>query len=368
MRVFVFISIISLLLFMQSGCSIGPVVHVTTDNTSLKEPDDIRLMHSDNRSDLMIGSLEDFVSFDFLWKADDQSDQNNIHRIKYHKQYYKNHYVVVEGKIGLHANRYPVVLDTGASQPIFLNISHVLDNKLPVYAMRDTISDLNGYKLGLCYLPLFQIGGITFTNRPCLYLEPSATVNIFGIQIVSNTTNSETVIVGLPILREFNYVMFDNVDNEVEFSYDKIFESNESDSWDKYPITTEEDFHGNVFLFVKISIAGEEIDLQFDSGSGRGLAVGEKLWEQVNAQVKDLNLRKGKDFYPYIGHLACRRGIVPNLQVGERTVKNAEISVFPNDSPLLTECDGLLGMQYFQSTVVVLDFKRSLMWVRNLKV
>lgn len=364
MRVFIF-SFVSLLFFMQSGCSIKPVVHATTDNTDLKEPGDVRLKHSENSSSLMIGSLKDFVSLDFLWKADDQPDRDKIHRVKYHNQYYKNHYVVVEGKIGLQANRYPVVLDTGASQPIFLNISHVIDNKLPVYAMKDTISDLNGYKLGLCYLPIFQIGDITFTNRPSLYLEPSSGVNIFGIQIISNTTNNETVIVGMPILREFNYVIFDNINNEVELSYDKTFEANEFDSWDQYPITTEEDFHGNVFLFVKVSIAGEEIDLQFDSGSGRGLAIGEKLWEKVHTRIEGLSLRKGKDFYPYIGNLSCRRGVIPNLQVGQRNVKNAEVSVFSNDSPLLTECDGLLGMQYFQRTVVVLDFKRSLMWVKN---
>lgn len=368
MRVFVFGSLISVLLCLQSGCSVGPVVHTSSDNTKIEKSADIRLMHSDDVTDLTVDSLKDIVSLGFILKADNQMDQAEVHRVKYHKQYYKNHYVVIEGKIGTRENQYPVVLDTGASQPFFLNISHVLDNKLPVYTMENTLSDLNGYKLGLCYLPLLQIGGITFTNRPCLYLEPSSAVDLVSVQIVSDTSNSDTVIVGLPVLRQFNYVMFDNVDNEVEFSYNKEFEANESDLWEKYPLTTEEDFHGNVFLFVRISIAGREIELQFDSGSGRGLAIGENLWEKVDGQVQDLNLEEGRDFYPYIGRLACRRGVVPNLQVGDRTIKNAEVSVFPNDSPLLTECEGLLGMQYFQNTIVVLDFKRSLMWVRNHKV
>ena len=368
MRVFVFSSLIGLFLFLQPGCSTDPAVHITSDNQNHKKSADISVKHSNNVPDSSYDSLKDFVRLDFVLKADEQAAQGKVHRVKYHKQYYTNHYIVIEGKIGTRANQYPVVLDTGASQPFFLNISHVLDNKLPIYTMENAISDLNGYKLGICYLPLLQIGGITFTNRPCLYLEPSANKDLFGVQVVSNNSNSDTVIVGLPVLRQFNYIMFDNIDNEVEFSYNKNFETDQSDLWEKFPLTTEEDFHGNVFLFVKISIAGKEVELQFDSGSGRGLAIGKKLWDKVDGHVQDLDLEEGRDFYPYIGRLTCRRGIVPNLQVGDRTVKNAEISVFPDDSPLLTECGGLLGMQYFQHTVVVLDFKRSLMWVKNHKV
>ncbi len=365
MRVSILCSLISSFLCLQTGCSIGPIVHVTADGTSLKEPTGVRLMRSDNRPDLMISSLREYLSLDFIWQADDRIDRNKICRIKYHEQYYKNRYIVVEGRMGLQANRYPVVLDTGASQPIFLNVSHVLDNKLPIYPIEDAVSDLNGHKLGLCNLPLLQIGDITFTNRPCLYLEPPATVSLFGVQIAGKNSNSNTVIVGLPVLREFNYVMFDNVENEVEFSYNETFEASKVDTWEKYPITIEEDFHGNAFLFVRILIAGEEVELQFDTGSGRGLAISEKLWEQVGTQIQNLNLKKGRDFYPYIGRLACRRGIVPKLQVGDRTINNAEISVFSDDSPLLTECEGLLGMQYFQNVVVVLDFERSLMWVKD---
>jgi hypothetical protein len=49
------------------------------------------------------------------------------------------------------------------------------------------------------------------------------------------------------------------------------------DLWTQYPFEIEEDLGGNVFLFVKIPIAGEEIELQLDTGSGRGLAITEEL-------------------------------------------------------------------------------------------
>jgi len=365
MRNFIFCVLISVFLCLYTGCSIGPVLYVTEDSTNIEEPTDDSSISSNSKPNLMINSLQDYMSLDIAWKADAHVDQNSVYRIKYHKQYYKSRYIVVEGKIGLLGSRYPVVLDTGASQPVFLNVSHVLDNKLLIYHLEDIDSELNGHKLGLCYLPLFQIGNITFTNRPCLYLEPMSSVNLLGVQISGKNNDNNTVIVGLPLLKSFNYVMFDSIKNEVEFSCNQSFEENKTDIWEKYPINIEEDFHGNTFLFVRIPVVGQEIELQFDTGSGRGLAIGEKLWKQIGGQFQNLNLKKGRDFYPYIGRLACRRGIIPKLSIGDRIVNNAEISIFPDDSPLLAECEGLLGMQYFNDTIVVLDFERSLMWVKK---
>lgn len=365
MRNFIFIGFIGILLSAQLGCSVGRVLYVTEDSKDVKKPINTSSASSDKKPDLTIDSLQDYMNLDIVWEADAHIDQNSVSRIKYHKKYYKSRYIVVEGRVGLRKSRYPVVLDTGASQPVFLNVSHVLDNKLLIYPLEEIEPELNGHKLGLCYLPLFQIGDITFTNRPCLYLEPSSTVNLFGVQISGKNTDDNTVIVGLPVLRRFKYVMFDSIKNEVEFSYNQDFEAGKTGEWGKYPIYIEEDLHGNTFLFVKIPVVGQEVELQFDTGSGRGLAIGEKLWKQLGDKFQNLNLKKGRDFYPYIGRLACQRGVLAKLEVGNRIISNAEISIFPDDSPLLAECEGLLGMQYFNDTIVVLDFVKSLMWVEK---
>lgn len=63
--------------------------------------------------------------------------------------------------------------------------------------------------------------------------------------------------------------------------------------------------------------------------------------------------------------LTAKVRLVYQGEHGERTVKNAEISVFPSNSPLVEDCDGLLGMQYFRDTVMVLDFDEELMWVKS---
>ena len=188
---------------------------------------------------------------------------------------------------------------------------------------------------------------------------------LFGLSIAKDDSKDDSIIVGLPALREFKYIVFDNIRKEVEFSNNELFEPRQLELWEQYSFSIEEDFHGNAFLFVKIPIAGEETELQLDTGSGRGLAVAEELWEVMRQRIQDVKLRKGKDLYPYIGWLVCKRAVIPKLEVGDRTVRNAKISVFPNDSLLLEECQGLLGMQYFRDTVIVLDFERNLMWVKN---
>ena len=78
-----------------------------------------------------------------------------------------------------------------------------------------------------------------------------------------------------------------------------------------------------------------------------------------------VKLQKGKENYPYIGNLSCKKGNIHDLEFGNRTIHNAEISVFKDDCPLLDGCDGLVGMQYFSDTVFVLDFENELMWLKE---
>jgi hypothetical protein len=273
--------------------------------------------------------------------------------------------MVVEGKVAKTRNRYPIVLDTGASQAIFVKVTHVLDNKLPIYPMEANKVDLYGYRIGLCYLPKLQVGNVTLVDWPCLYLQRQVKPMLFGFSIAKDDSIDDSIILGLPALREFKYILFDSIRKEVEFSYNELFRPRESKLWGQYRFSIEEDFHGNAFLFVRLPIAGEEAELQLDTGSGRGLAIAETLWERIREKVQNRKLWKGRELYPYIGWLACKRAVIPKLEVGSRTVKNAKISIFPNDSPLVEDCQGLLGMQYFRDTVMVLDFESNLMWVKG---
>jgi hypothetical protein len=303
---------------------------------------------------------------DYSWEIDSQIEQAKPCRVKYHRLYATSHFMVVEGRVnGDGGRKYPVVLDTGASQSIFVKDTHVLDNKLPIYPMQTNKAGLNGFSLGLCHLPELQIGNVALVDWPCLYLERHTKPELFGLSIAQDDIKDDSIIVGLPVLQEFKYVLFDNIRKEVEFSYNELFEPGETGLWEQYPLSIEEDFRGNAFLFVSVPICGEEIELQLDTGSGRGLAIREELWEKMCKKVQNVKLKDGRDLYPYIGLLPCKRGVIREVEMGKRTVENAEVSVFPNDSPLVKDCQGLLGMQCFQDTVMVLDFENKLMWVKN---
>ena len=73
---------------------------------------------------------------------------------------------------------------------------------------------MRGWNLGLCHLPELQIGEVTLVNWPCLYLERQMKPALFELSIGSD----DSIIVGLPALREFKYILFDNVRGEVDFS------------------------------------------------------------------------------------------------------------------------------------------------------
>jgi hypothetical protein len=75
-------------------------------------------------------------------------------------------------------------------------------------------ADSRGWNLGLCHLPELQIGEVMLVNWPCLYLERQMKPVLFELP----TGGDDSVIVGLPVLREFKYILFGNVRGEVEFS------------------------------------------------------------------------------------------------------------------------------------------------------
>ncbi len=279
-------------------------------------------------------------------------------RIKYHSSYWANRWMVVEGKIDS-GRKYPVILDTGASVALFVNDIHIIENKLAFEPVESSSDDSAGW--GRCRLPQLRIGRVKLHDWPCFYREQHTELQLFGLPLA----RGKAMIAGLPVLQSFKYVMFDSISREVELSLDRTFEPERSDAWVRYPLRIEGDPGGNVFLFVSIPIAGQVTELQLDTGSGRGLAITEELWEKMGHAIGRIKLRSGKDLYPYVGSLPCRRAIFPKLEVGGRTVGNARISIFPNDSPIMGCCSGLLGMQFFQDTAMVLDFDRDLMWVKN---
>ncbi len=337
------------------GCSVEPVRTVVVNAESLQKRPDVPVISMNTKKD----SMRDLINgnWNYGGRMLESTRNSDPARVKFHTSYSQNRWMVVEGTLST-GKKYPVVIDTGASSALFVNDIHILENKLPIRPLG--AGDNNSFGWGMCHLPRLRIGKVTLANWPCFYGEQHTEVQLLGLPIAK----AKPIIVGLPALRRFKYIAFDSINKEVEFSLEKVFECNSPDLWTRYPFVIEEYLGGNAFLFVKIPIAGKETELQLDTGCGRGLAINEELWGKIRGRIQNTTLRKGRDLYPYIGWLACKRGVIPKLDVGARTVRNATISVFPNDSPLVEQCQGLLGMQCFQDTVMVLDFERSSIWVK----
>jgi hypothetical protein len=347
-------TMLSLFLLLQTGCQT-----VIVNGDKLEGVAGVRLIRQEDQTSW---AKEVFRSnVDNSSQIDRNIEQQGLFKIKYHPSYYVKRWMVVEGSLD-NERKYPVILDTGASVSLFVNDIHIMENKLTISPFKRRSDDSIGW--GTCHMPELHIGKLTLVNWPCYYREQHTELQLLGIPLARD----KEVIAGLGALRRFKYIAFDSVEKEVELSLNEVFKPEQPDLWTQYTFSIEEDLGGNVFLFVKIPIAGMEIELQLDTGSGRGLAIAQELWEHMSKEVQHVRLRKGTDLYPYIGLLSCKHGVVPELEVGNRTVRNAKLSVLPNGSPIVDQCSGILGMQYFEDTVMVLDFEKDLMWLKNLPV
>jgi hypothetical protein len=154
----------------------------------------------------------------------------------------------------------------------------------------------------------------------------------------------------------------------VEFSPQEGFELRTPSLWSRYPFSIKKDHEDYDYLCVKIPVAGEEMDLKFDTCAENGLNVKECVWQRLRKKLRHVKTTGAHVWLPRsLGWIACQNVVVKGLQVGRREIKNAKIAVFPNDSafPKSHNCQGLLGMRYFRQTVIVFDFERESIWIRN---
>lgn len=335
-------TLLGLLLLLFGGCSISPLRVAVINSNKLVSRSEIPFYSQ--ASDQTDFSLPD-------------SRQGERWRVKYHSSFAENRWMVVEGKLE-NGRSYPVVLDTGATPPLFVTDVHIMENKLPIYPLS---GDGESVGWGLCHLSGLYVGSLQFDTSSCTYKEQHTEIQIFGLPAAID----KAIIAGLPLLRQFSYISFDSVSREAEFSRESKFQPLDLTAWAQYNLDIQEDLAGNVSLFVTIPIARLDTKLQLDTGSGRGLAIRSELWSQLQNRIHSVKLKKGTELYPYIGLFDCQKGSIANLEVGNRTIHSAQLSILSDDCSLVENCNGLIGMQYFQDTVIVLDFSRNLLWVRN---
>ena len=292
------------------------------------------------------------------WHIENTIKQKGTTRIKYNTSYYKfAKLIAIDGKINK-GKSYPIVLDTGSAQPNIINDIHVRKNKLAFYQFN---ADYGGW--GMCYLPELSFGKTSLINFPTIYHGIHMQIEFFGIPIYRD----ETIIMGLPALLEFKYIMFDGLNKEVEVSASESFRLGSSDEWYEYHIRVDNNLtKEGPTLLVKLPVEKINTEFVFDTGFGGGLILSQEQLGEISKSIPEIRLQNGALFFPaHDAPININQGIVPELSLGDRVVNNVPINVISEGNSILRNKKGLLGMQCFQSTVVVLDFENNVMWVKK---
>lgn len=264
--------------------------------------------------------------------------------------------IIIEGELAGRSRRYPINIDTGQAHFIVVNDIHILENNLPIY-------NIPGEQYGICCLPDLHIGELTLSNLVAKYYFRHSELQLFGLPM----KKYKEIYIGLSLLQRFKYVAFDSINKEVEFSTAQSFHPQDQTLWSRYPFLKLSDFHPRIF--VTIPIAGQNMNLVFDTGCQPALFTTEKIWQETQKRLHKVKKSIKSVFVPFAGgNIRSRTVIVKELNVGDRIVKNAFVAIVPDASIFgssMKNQEGLLGMQCFADTTVVLDFERDVMWVKN---
>ena len=344
-----------------TGCSLGPVAE-----KDLKNNPNVRFITPNVKEGPVFVSIIFHKEGENKFTIEHNTIGNEIILSQPMQVKYQNFYfdfldmIAVTGQL-TNGKKYTVWIDTGYGLYILTNGITIRKNDLAIFPIGKTG---DGKFVGICHLPELQIGQVKFMNPHCQYLQLHWEWNVLGLPL----WRQQGFVIGLRQLESFSYLMFDNINKELDFSLKKSFEPNEPANWCSYPIALEKvdskGVSGELQLMVDIPMAGENIHIMFDTCGRYGIVTGPELWQKFSDKFENIKLRKDKFPSGFWGWLPCRKGNIPEFDICNRTIKNTDIIILDEDSPYLFG-QGYISMKLFKNTVVVLDFKQKLLWVKQ---
>jgi len=257
---------------------------------------------------------------------------------------------VNDGKI------YPVVIDSGATKYLAVTDSLVVDAGLEIYPIYELGKNIGG----LCHLKQLKIGTLTIVHPACEYWLAHYERRVLG----HTTWQEKKINLGLGLMKEFSYILFDNVTREVEFAANNSFNPQDINQWHQYPTTIEHDEKQNAGLIIDIPLVGHQRRLKLDTGAGPGLILTENIWAKLSSDLQVHHQEKDQLRTPLSGWLPSNKITVEQLTIGNISINDARIHVIADDNPFGQD-EFTLGMGFFKETVIVLDFERNLLWISN---
>jgi hypothetical protein len=164
------------------------------------------------------------------------------------------------------------------------------------------------------------------------------------------------IVLGMPVLRMFRYLRFDNRQREATFATAARFEPEESVLWDRYPMICVEGPP-----VATLDVAGAPLRLLVDTGGGPHLILTAADWKIVQERVKIV--AQAQDRCPTWGGFEdvdaydVQGLIVANQELGNRRIWVSRDDHWPGIS--------MAGLGCFDRTEVVYDFDRRMIWIQR---
>ena len=251
--------------------------------------------------------------------------------------------------------KYWALVDTGYPDSLYLNDGVIRDCDLAVLPLGEHSETASAQ--GLCEVPVLRIGHATVTHPPCWYEQSQWQFRLLGLPLYRD----RMVLIGLRFMQAFPYVLFDNARREVVFSPYDEFEPDDPSQWTSFPFVLEE-AGGELRMVVELSLGSRDARVEFDTGGARpGLVLRDDVWQDVDGPDGTAARHPSYQF----GWVPCRRVVVPELRIGPVVLKDRKAAIVTQDGPLLEEIEGILSLDYFKRTSVVLDFKQKRIWIKR---
>ena len=256
-------------------------------------------------------------------------------------------------------HRCTALLDTGCTRAVYVSDLVVRQSDLAVFPMGEH-SD-TGCGQGYCHIPAMRLGTVTVENPPCWYEQRHWQLRVLGVPLYRH----KTMLIGMGMISKFSHVLFDNANRRVRFSPHDRFEPGESSRWVRVPFLIERD-NGGPRMMVDLSLGGHEVRAEFDTcGAKPGLILRSDVWDRVADSVNARGGRKALLPSYQDGWYWCRRYRLRELQMGDLVLENMKVDVLPAESEFGQDFEGLLTLDAFRKTAVVLDFAQNVLWIRN---
>lgn len=264
----------------------------------------------------------------------------------------------------LNGRTYPVIFDTGNNLGVLIEDIQINRHDLQVFFFNSENKHDSG---GLAIVKSLKVGPLEFENYPCSFLNCHAEHRLLGLVPIHRF---QWIVMPTDIISCFSYLEYNQIDKELYISPEQPFTPDAVSEWISYPFEI-----NKKRLLLKIAIEGYQAILFLDTGADYALELNQTIVERLCEKCPDFQKARQHKTYLYTpyagGKTKAKKLTIKNLQFADSCLRKIEIIYKTESSPKTPfphgDTDGTIGLGLFKKTIMVLDFKNNLMWVKKAK-